>query len=176
MVTMRRRRSEGMRPPKRHREVINALKVQLALCHAYEWQKAQCIYDQMASILGRDNLRDGGVKMYPRACRCCRMYGHSRQRCPNLADLELQSVRAEMYMHTPLCEDECTPQEWVQVIKIRRFSAKAEQLMARSDIGCKEGSEGACGKCDACQLWDTEFSKWRLDTDDGTRPSTTGDV
>lgn len=160
----RRHRSEGMRPPARHREEINRLKAELATCHAYEWRKAQMIFDQMASILGRDSdVRDGGVRMFPRACRSCRMYGHSAQRCPNYAGLEWISVEE----YHPITEEECTPAEWAQICQLRQIADKADEMIKRG-MGCPNG---VCDACEHCTAWDTEFSKWKLDTDNGRRPA-----
>ena len=91
---MKRRPSQGCRPKKAVAKEVGELRARLSECHTGQWRKAQCIFDQMAALTAKQGPMGG--KMVPRACRYCGYYGHSRQHCPRIKQLEDEAVEAEL--------------------------------------------------------------------------------
>jgi hypothetical protein len=154
-------RSSGARPKKAVAEEVKRLKEALGEVHSYDWQKAQCIFDEMCSLCGVSGP-SGGI-MVPRSCRLCGYYGHTRQYCPR-RDPEQEETDKE---HASLLKrDEsgtlaryragATPEQAAWIAELAKINARFEQACAALERGELTGCLcGGCGadKCQGCTEW-----------------------
>ena len=124
--------SNGTRPRKAVRKEVEALREQLCRLHKYDWVKAQCIFDRMCALT---NL-SGGPKSstpFPRSCRGCGMYGHSRgsKRC-YLANEPLEIVQWVPITSREQCQSDA---QWEHVQECKRLNEEWER-MGELGLGC----------------------------------------
>ena len=136
-------RSSGARPKKAVRKEVAALRAVLAECRNDQWQKAQCIFDQICALCEVTGPSNG--MMVPRSCRVCGYYGHTKQFCPvwkarleRMTEREIEMDKAHGYV-PPQCEEECPlgPDQWKWICRHRAITARQEEGTARG-LGCKK--------------------------------------
>lgn len=149
-------RSTGCRPKKKDREEFEQLKALLSECSKSEWQRAQCIFNDMTALCNAKGPT-GGL-MVPRACRACGYYGHSSQHCPHAAFRLQEQLRRENAKYKYLTEDECTPEHWQYIKRLEVLKTK-QDLWRALDRACKV-HEPSCAaemhvdcQCQDCKDW-----------------------
>ena len=132
--------SSGARPRKAVAKEVNALKARLATVQSHQWQKAQCIFDEIVALC--EVRGPSGGQMVPRACRFCGFYGHSRQYCVALK--EAAARREEYWKATEVAESDAlhaqmptqgtvSAKQWQQILEIRwRLHQRAHGLGSSS--------------------------------------------
>lgn len=150
-----------------------ALKAKLGEVRSDQWQKAQCIFDEICALCEVKGPSNG--MMVPRACRVCHYYGHTKQFCPvwkarveRMTDRELE-LCGPRYI-PPQCVEECRggPEQWAWIQHLREVDARVkegmEKKIGKPRPGCKRYKRtitcasdrvapAECG-CAACVEWE----------------------
>ena len=77
-------RSKGYRPKKEVREEVMALRAKLCTLDSSRWAYAGTIMQEIAALCGNSTGPMGG-QVCPRACKRCKYFGHTSQRCPRVS-------------------------------------------------------------------------------------------
>ena len=132
------------------------MKEELSTIYKWEWQRAQCVFDQMVALCDVQNRG----KMVPRSCKLCGYYGHTAQYCPHDEGGILRQVRRERASYVPLTQADCTPEQWEAHLHTERIIARVEEGTALG-IGCKvDRGPVTCAsdivldcECGGCRDW-----------------------
>lgn len=153
-------RSNGYRPTKAVRREVQALREELSKCHAYKWQRAGMIMQEIVHLLGHSS-GPAGARIEPRACKYCKYYGHTRQWCPaRKADEERETeemvqsdlaAREEILRNLSIPTEPYTPATGPQA---QEFDRMHQPFTIRPYIGAIVGTIG-----------DTHYGKWTYNTD-----------
>lgn len=151
-------RSSGARPKKAVRTQVNELKRRLGECRNDQWQRAQCIFDEICALCEVKGPSNG--KMVPRSCRICGYYGHTAQYCPVDEARVLRQLKREAAQYwVPTSPDECTGVQWGMICEFDAIRQRYEEALEAGLEGCERGpirtaSDIVLGcTCDGCVQW-----------------------
>ena len=150
--------SNGYRPNKAVRKEVYALREELAKCHAYQWQRAGMIMQDIVHLLGHDH-GPGRGRIEPRACKYCKYYGHTKQWCPKRKEDEENEIeeivradeaaREEILRNLSIPTELYTPATGPQA---REFDRMRQPFTICAHIGAVVGTTS-----------DTHYGKWTYD-------------
>ena len=130
--------------------VLGQLRERLGELNTGQWQQAQAVMTQITAITGRRGGMGGLV--CPRACKCCKLFGHTSEHCPRksaLLGMEILKHQREVIRWNALVDPAVRT-------KSRRQDAVYKLVRKEHPTAiCKlyHGEGGPCLKCRGCTEW-----------------------
>ena len=161
-------RSNGYRPTKAQKKVVDELRLRLGQTRKDDWQKARCLMQEIAIHLG---VRGGpmGGQVNPRACKYCHYYGHTKQWCPKRVAMEkereekeldelLQEARAEMQAYLlgsngKVIKSDPVWDKWLSWAERRECEADKRELHCHTVVATCASEAVPCESCEGCKGW-----------------------
>ena len=129
---------------------LDELRERLGTLNTGQWQQAQAVMTQITAITGRRGAMGGLV--CPRACKCCKLFGHTSQHCPRksaLLGMEILKHQRDVLRWNALVDP---------AVRSKSMRQDAVYQLVRREHPtaiCKfyHGEGGPCLKCRGCTEW-----------------------
>ena len=158
-----------VRPKAAQRRHFQALKIKLGKLHSGQWQKAQCIMNEMVALCGVSYGPGRGL-ICPRACSFCDHFGHNRKSCPVIKvararalDSDIKQMNFEKSLIPQSREEARDDAHWQWILKMRDLDARFK-VAVEAGLGCKSGRVITCAsdidldcQCAGCIEWRVKF-------------------